>query len=208
MPYVDPSEVVGPRKTWKTKRIEFSTGRGTEDEPGWSVASGLLNGTPALAMRWNGRDGDSGPGSPQSRGFPTWFIIPAELAPGVMREIARLRMEREGLECVVESPDEYSPGAWRIEIRLSGKTLEAVGPSFFFFFPKQAHWMFNAPNVEHRNVRDRGNGAELGGQFKDGVWKGDLYTYELNTRAESVANEIREMIIASIKAQMAGDTNS
>lgn len=197
MPYVDPWDVIGPRKIWSLTQVEFSTGRG-----GWSVARGEWDGVPAVGIRWNGQDGETGPGNPQSRGFPTWFILPEELAATVMGEVARLRSEREGIECTVESPEEYSPGAWRVVVRLSGAKLKAAGPDFFFFFPKRSNEIFNA-DEGYRAVADRGNGNELGGQFRDGMWKGHLYTYDLRTKAAAVADEIREVIVASLKAQMA-----
>jgi hypothetical protein len=31
------------------------------------------------AVRWNGSDNDEGVGSPQSRDYPTWFVIPDAL---------------------------------------------------------------------------------------------------------------------------------
>jgi len=43
---------------------------------GCALALGRWENDPVLAMRWNG-DNDTNPiGNPQSRGLPTWFIIP------------------------------------------------------------------------------------------------------------------------------------
>jgi hypothetical protein len=51
-------------------------------ESSYSVAKLRWDGDPAVAVRWNG--GDSAPfqglGNPQSRGIPTWFILPDSIA--------------------------------------------------------------------------------------------------------------------------------
>jgi hypothetical protein len=36
----------------------------------------MWDGRPVLAMRWNGSSKEGGPGHPQSRGLPTWYILP------------------------------------------------------------------------------------------------------------------------------------
>jgi hypothetical protein len=52
---------------------------------GWSLAQFDWQGCPALGIRWNGSDltGDSHIGSPQSRGVPTWFVLPDAVAASV-----------------------------------------------------------------------------------------------------------------------------
>jgi hypothetical protein len=41
----------------------------------WAVALGYWEGKETLAIRWNGDD-ENPVGTPQSRGLPTWFILP------------------------------------------------------------------------------------------------------------------------------------
>ena len=41
-----------------------------------SIAIGEWDGDRVLAMRWNGDAG--GLGNPQSRGIPTWFVVPGD----------------------------------------------------------------------------------------------------------------------------------
>ena len=53
-------------------------------EGGWALASLVWDGKPSLALRWNGDD-DNRLGNPQSRGIPTWFVLPDDVAP-VIRE--------------------------------------------------------------------------------------------------------------------------
>jgi hypothetical protein len=76
MAYIDPTTVNSPRANWTL--IEVLTDRGPGDV---SLAVGTWTSDQeppqrVLAMRWNGHDGDEGVGHPQSRGLPTWFIVP------------------------------------------------------------------------------------------------------------------------------------
>ena len=48
-----------------------------------SLAIGRWAGRPVLAMRWNGTK-DSPIGNPQSRGLPTWFIIPDQHVQAIL----------------------------------------------------------------------------------------------------------------------------
>ena len=203
MPYTDPWGVLAPQKSWELLNVEFSTGRGDADQPGWSVATGKWEGVDAVGIRWNGQDGETGPGSPQSRGHATWFIVPDELVPALMQKVARLKEERDGIECSVESPGHYSPGAWKVTISLTGEKLKTAGPQFFFFYPKVSNEMYHG-DEGYIAIGDRGKGPEIGGQFRDGVWKGHLYTYNIQSKAESVSDVIREVIIATLKEQIAG----
>ena len=52
-------------------------------------AAGLI----VLAMRWNGTD-DNVIGNPQSRGLPTWFIVPREFRLAVLDELSAWFLRR------------------------------------------------------------------------------------------------------------------
>src|SRR5688572_30773115 len=67
---VRPEEVRSPRLSWRLIRVLFDGGPGAD-----SLAVGDWEGERVLAARWNG-EGARGIGNPQSRGLPTWFIIP------------------------------------------------------------------------------------------------------------------------------------
>ena len=81
--YIDPGTVVSPKANWsliKVLRNGEVHGKGNGDA---SLAIGKwdsLDGDgpqSCFAMRWNGSKADAnGVGNPQSRGLPTWFIIP------------------------------------------------------------------------------------------------------------------------------------
>lgn len=83
MTYVDPSKVVSPKANWsliKVLRNGEEHGKGDGDA---ALAIGHwddLEGDgpiPVFAMRWNGSKAQAtGVGNPQSRGLPTWFIVP------------------------------------------------------------------------------------------------------------------------------------
>jgi hypothetical protein len=65
------SDVTSPRRRWSLIQIL--------DDPKQPVscvlALGRWDNHPVLAMRWNG-DAENPIGNPQSRGLPTWFIVP------------------------------------------------------------------------------------------------------------------------------------
>jgi hypothetical protein len=67
--YTDPRTVRSPKEHWML--IDVLDDRGSGEH---SIAIGEWDGTRVLAMRWNGEAGELG--NPQSRGIPTWFIIP------------------------------------------------------------------------------------------------------------------------------------
>src|ERR1700694_4205477 len=68
--YIQPSDVQSPRRHWSLIHVLFDGGPNES-----SLAIGRWDNKPVLAMRWNGNE-DSPLGNPQSRGLPTWFIVP------------------------------------------------------------------------------------------------------------------------------------
>lgn len=88
MGYTKPETVISPKNRWRFLELLHNTG-----EDGWSLAKGQWedNGEfkPVLAIRWNGND--SSLGNPQSRGNPTWFVIPGELEDSVLSALPQLK---------------------------------------------------------------------------------------------------------------------
>lgn len=76
MAYIKPETVVSPKAAVANLNVLHNNG-------GWSVAELNWEGEPALGLRWNGSDKESGCGTPQSRGIPTWFIVPDELVDAI-----------------------------------------------------------------------------------------------------------------------------
>jgi len=89
--YIKPDEVTSPRRLWSLIRVledgdqpdsfdeRVAISIGTWSRP---TASGKPNSSPVLAVRWNGTQ-ESPNGNPQSRGLPTWFIVPRRLQESV-----------------------------------------------------------------------------------------------------------------------------
>lgn len=67
---IPPAEVVSPKRHWSLIAVLKEA-----NEDGSSLAIGRWDGKPVLAMRWTG-DEQNPIGNPQSRGLPTWFIVP------------------------------------------------------------------------------------------------------------------------------------
>jgi hypothetical protein len=74
MPFTAPETVTSPKGSVSNLRVLLNTG-----EHGWSLAAMRWEDRDALGIRWNGHAGNP-LGNPQSRGIPTWFILPDELA--------------------------------------------------------------------------------------------------------------------------------
>ena len=86
-PYVDPRTVRSPKAYISKLRVIYDGG---EDD--FSLAELIWDGEPSLGIRWNGDS--EGIGSPQSRGIPTWFILPGKIET-IIREHF---MDNEGIE--------------------------------------------------------------------------------------------------------------
>lgn len=78
--YTPPEKVTSPKLRWALIDV-LDNGSGKAIAPGVSIALGRWDHEPRLAMRWNGNE-DNPLGNPQSRGLPTWFILP----PGKVTE--------------------------------------------------------------------------------------------------------------------------
>lgn len=85
MSFIDPETVVAPRNRLTSVEILYNGGPG-----GWSVARLDYDGEERIGIRWNGAEGKGGIGNPQSRGRPTWFVVPKELADVIGEEVEKL----------------------------------------------------------------------------------------------------------------------
>ena len=82
MAYIDPRMVQSPKGRVKNLKLLADFGEGQ-----YAVAEMLWDDQPAVGVRWNGGDSAAifqGLGNPQSRGIPTWFILPEPLAKLVL----------------------------------------------------------------------------------------------------------------------------
>lgn len=115
MPYIDPSEVTSPHARLKQITPIKDTGEG---EGGWSAALLEWDSRPRVGLRWNGGGDDKPhPGNPQSRGLPTWFVVPEVIAFETLKSViaAGLGGGRIDEEEAKTASDEYA------------KKLEAAG---------------------------------------------------------------------------------
>ena len=80
MAYQNPRHVDAPRRRWRLIDVLHNDGDG-----GAALAIGEWDGDKVLAARWNGSDQEDGIGNPQSRGIPTWFVLPGWLNESVLR---------------------------------------------------------------------------------------------------------------------------
>lgn len=88
--YISPADVISPKLHWSLIAV-------LEDEGPQEIALavGRWDNKPVLAIRWNG-DNDGNPiGNPQSRGLPTWFILPS--GKHTEAQIATLPAEKQAL---------------------------------------------------------------------------------------------------------------
>lgn len=83
--YFTPDQVTTPRQNWNLVKLLHV---GPNEGDGYSVAAGTWDGTRCIAMRWNPCD-ERPLGNPQSRGLPTWFIIPSELNQAVISTLPK-----------------------------------------------------------------------------------------------------------------------
>jgi hypothetical protein len=89
--YIDPNTVIAPKDHVRLLEVLYDSGNA-----GWSVALLEWDGEQRIGMRWNGSQEDSRPGNPQSRGRPTWFVVPPELSTVVREEAEQLGNSQEG----------------------------------------------------------------------------------------------------------------
>ncbi len=81
--YIEPNNVISPRRHWTLLMVLDS---GSEGDAALCV--GRWDNEPCLGMRWNG--GEENPlGTPQSRGIPTWFIVPKKYANPIIESLPR-----------------------------------------------------------------------------------------------------------------------
>lgn len=81
MNYTDPRGVRTPQKR-VTGNIDVLHDTG---EWGWSMCRLIWDGQQKIGIRWNGSFSENSMGNPQSRGNPTWFILPDEIADIVLK---------------------------------------------------------------------------------------------------------------------------
>ncbi len=86
--YKKPDEVTSPKRIWSLIRVLEDGDKPDSYGNRVAICIGTWNGNIALGMRWNGTK-DKPNGNPQSRGLPTWFIIPKRLHDPVINTLSK-----------------------------------------------------------------------------------------------------------------------
>lgn len=82
-PYTRPEDVTSPRQHWSLIAVlDDGTGKGPGNN--CALAIGRWDKNVVLAIRWNGGP-DNPIGNPQSRGLPTWFIVPEKYREALLK---------------------------------------------------------------------------------------------------------------------------
>jgi hypothetical protein len=84
-----PELVLSPKGRLKELKVVYNGGKSS-----WSLARMLWDGKKAVGIRWNGGSEDKcfpGIGNPQSRGVPTWFILPEEVEDVVLELVKTMK---------------------------------------------------------------------------------------------------------------------
>lgn len=196
MAYIDPATVLSPKDAWELTSVLWNTGQGD-----WSLAQGTWNKNPCLAMRWNGSDGIEGIGNPQSRGHPTWFIIPDDLEDAIRKEADLLHQIRRSIECNIVKHNGSSAGAWRVEAVLGQHILNKLGNDELRFSLPTLPNRLCVPDTNHTRVRVDG---EMQGCFIQGRYFGNLYSSgipedENPTPVDAVRDAISQNIVRAVK---------
>ena len=77
--FTPPSDVISPKQHWNLIAV---LDEGKADN--CALALGRWDGQLVLAMRWNGNENNP-VGNPQSRGLPTWFVVPQKYNEALIR---------------------------------------------------------------------------------------------------------------------------
>ena len=88
MAYLDPKLVLSPKG--KVANLEIIIDKG---EDSYALSTLDWEGKKRVGVRWNGGS-DTSIGNPQSRGIPTWFILPDPIAESYLSVLLK---EEKGL---------------------------------------------------------------------------------------------------------------
>ena len=113
MAYIDPAKVDSPKGSIRRVNVLHNEG-----DRGWAVAEVDYENESRIGIRWNGWEGQPGIGNPQSRGHPTWFLVPEELEDVVRQRAEELakdgsRRLRDGYRAMArDRAREAEAGEW------------------------------------------------------------------------------------------------
>ena len=85
MIYSKPQDVLSPKVAVSNLRVIYNGGANS-----WAAALMDFEQEPSMGLRWNGEG--KHPGNPQSRGLPTWFIVPKEITVPLLSSLLLNRL--------------------------------------------------------------------------------------------------------------------
>jgi hypothetical protein len=114
MGYQNPEYVKSPKGAVTHLRVLYDGGEqtGALEWDGWSIAELEWYEKPVLACRWNGSttNGEvSEIGNPQSRGNPTWFILPKPLADTIRAQLKNAPRPAEERQLIMGAAEASAP---------------------------------------------------------------------------------------------------
>lgn len=147
MSYIPPADVISPRKAITSVRVLIDEG-----ENNYALAVLQWDGEERIGLRWNG-SADSPIGNPQSRGIPTWFVMPVPIAELITRDLARNLQDTGGITRV-----RVRPLPQRIK---AGKQDEPRDDLWILASAGEGTLEINNLATAHRLVLDRGHVRRL-----------------------------------------------
>lgn len=120
---VDPKNVISPKSRLSGPiKVLHDTGA-----DGYSIAAFTWDNRRAVGIRWNGGEDAHEVGNPQSRGLPTWFILPEDIA-GIVNQHLDLDVLSSHFAGVVTadgmSEDEFEARIEKVAERVLARLLE------------------------------------------------------------------------------------
>jgi hypothetical protein len=95
--YILPQDVISPQgKVSGKPHVIYDSGENSDNNEGFSIASVNYGGEDRICLRWNGSAEDP-LGFPNARGYPTWDVVPRQLAPFVEYVGLQLKAGKEAL---------------------------------------------------------------------------------------------------------------
>lgn len=201
MAYQNPNDIDSPKGRWKLDAVLCDTGDG-----GWSVAEGVWDESYALGVRWNGSDWNKTSGNPQSRGKPTWFILPYELHEAVKAKALQLNESLDMLTCIIKKPEDFGEGAFSVTIKLCNTAWEKLKNREIVFSPPSIkHWLWvpiadqDTGNDYNAVILERGE-LRRAGKIINGEWKSLLYSSGISLQDNPVSlGQVEKTLIESVK---------
>lgn len=199
MGYKKPEEVVSPKDRWKHGKTIVNTG-----QDGFSVVEGLWDEAPVVAIRWNGDDLSGSSGTPQSTGWPTWFVLPAELQSVVRDAAVTLHGAIHSIDCLLTQPKGYEWGVFKVEIKITDDALRErlLGETVLFQLPQLKNRLFRewTERFDEYFAPPSEMGAPWRGKLIDSTWVGVVQT---NGVSEDMNETTRSMVRDALIEQVA-----